>query len=992
MANRRDDAGSYDQASGRPETTVIQVVVVGNGMVSHRLCQKLAELARAGSHRIVVCGDEPRPAYDRVHLTEYFAHRSADQLVLGSADWYAEQGIELRLGTKIVRIDRGARVVETDGGATLPYDVLVLATGSVPLVPPIPGVDKRGVFVYRTIDDLDAILAQCQSARRAAVIGGGLLGLEAARAVHDAGIETHVLEVAPRLMPRQLDTAGAALLEASIRRLGVIVHVGARIVELAGDGRVERVELAGDDPLPVDLVIISAGIRPRDELARGAGIAIGPRGGIIVDDVLRTSDPHVFAVGEVALHNDMTYGLVAPGYDMADALAKHLAGQPAAFAGGDLSARLKLLGTDVASFGDPFRDPASTRTIVYDDQVRGRYEKLVVSGDGTRLLGGILVGDTSDYARLVQLTRGGQALDATHLPAFGRGSSEAPTELSDDLQVCSCNAVSAGSIRAAIRAESLASVREIKACTSAGTGCGGCVPMVNDLLTAELVRRGASTKPVLCEHFAHSRQDLYEIVAARRIRTFEQLIAEHGSGTGCEVCKPTVASILASVHNEPILDRKHRPLQDSNDRFLANIQRDGTYSVVPRIPAGEITPDQLLVIGTVAKKYKLYTKITGGQRIDLFGARVEQLPDIWEELVAAGFESGHAYGKAMRTVKSCVGSTWCRFGVQDSTAFAIRVEHRYKGIRAPHKFKSAVSGCIRECAEAQSKDFGLIATEQGWNIYVGGNGGSRPRHAELLVANVDEDTAIRYLDRFLIFYIRTADRLTRTSVWIDKMEGGIDHLRDVIINDSLGIAAALEREMQQLVDTYACEWRGVLEDPAKRAQFRHFANDPAGDDTLASVEERGQLRPAELRAPVRLPVLQPRATAQTPASARRELVRVASIHDVPTDGGIAIKYGRAQIAVFNVRGQWYATQNACSHTHAMVLARGIVGDDHGRPKVACPLHKRTFDLTSGACLSNDAPAIAAFAVRVIGSDVFVELPPIEELEIAACAQDGALAS
>ena len=1009
MASSRDESGLYDQGGGDVESA-IQVVVVGNGMVSHRLCQKLAALARAGTHRIVVCGDEPRPAYDRVHLTEYFAHRSADQLVLGSAAWYAEQGIELRLGTKIARIDRGARVVETEHGARIAYDVLVLATGSAPLVPAIPGVNRPGVFVYRTIEDLDAILARCQSARRAAVIGGGLLGLEAARAVHDAGIETHVFEVAPRLMPRQLDTAGAALLEASIRRLGVVVHLGARIAELAGDrpgdggddgrvsgrvsGRVERIELVGDDPLEVDLVIISAGIRPRDELARAAGIATGPRGGIVVDDVLRTSDPAVFAVGEVALHNDMTYGLVAPGYDMADALAKHLAGQPAAFAGGDLSSRLKLLGTDVASFGDPFRDPAETRTIVYDDQVRGRYEKLVVSSDGSRLLGGILVGDTSDYARLVQLTRGGDALDATLLPAFARASSAAPTELTDDLQVCSCNAVTVGAIRAAIRAESLASVREIKACTSAGTGCGGCVPMVADLLTAELVRRGASTKPVLCEHFAHSRQDLFEIVAARRIRTFEQLISEHGTGSGCEICKPTAASILASVHNEPILDRKHRPLQDSNDRFLANIQRDGTYSVVPRVPAGEITPDQLLAIGSVAKKYKLYTKITGGQRIDLFGARVEQLPPIWEELVAAGFESGHAYGKAMRTVKSCVGSTWCRFGVQDSTAFAIRIEHRYKGVRAPHKFKSGVSGCIRECAEAQSKDFGLIATEQGWNIYVGGNGGSRPRHADLLIANVDEDTAIRYLDRFLIFYIRTADRLTRTSVWIDKMAGGIDHLRDVIINDSLGIAADLEREMQKLVDTYACEWRGVLEDPAKRAMFRHFANDPAGDDTLASVEERGQLRPAEPRPPVRLPVLQESrpAVPVAVAGAPRTFIRVASVDDVPADGGIAVKYGRAQIAVFNLRGAWYATQNACSHTRAMVLARGIVGDDHGRPKVACPLHKKTFDLATGACLSNDAPAIAAFAVRVTGSDIYVELPPAAELEAATCAHDDALAS
>jgi len=973
-----------------------RIVIVGNGMVSHRLCDKLDGYRKATSgaavaEHIVVLGEEPRPAYDRVHLTEYFTHRSADQLSLGSAAWYAERGIELQLATRAVRIARDERVVITDRGTELGYDVLVLATGSAPLVPPIAGVDKAGVFVYRTIEDLDAILARCGTARRAAVIGGGLLGLEAARAVLDAGIETHVIEVAPRLMPRQLDTAGAALLEASIRRLGVTVHLGARVQAIGGGDAVEWLELAGSDTLEVDLVIVSAGIRPRDELARAAGIAVGPRGGIVVDDVLRTSDPHVFAVGEVALHRETVYGLVAPGYEMADVLARHLTGQTAAFAGGDQSAKLKLLGTDVASFGDPFRDPGSAHTIVYEDQVRGRYEKLVVSRDGTQLYGGILVGDTSDYGRLVQLARGTQVLDATQLPAFGRGTSTATAELADDLAVCSCNAVSAGAIRRSIRGEALSTVAQVKSCTKAGTGCGGCIPVVNELLSAELARRGAASRRVVCEHFAHTRQALFEIVAARRIRTFAQLIAEHGTGTGCEVCKPIVASILASLHNEPILDQAHQPLQDSNDRFLANIQRDGTYSVVPRIPAGEITPDQLLAIGHVAKKYGLYTKITGGQRIDLLGARVEQLPEIWQELVAAGFESGHAYGKAMRTVKSCVGSTWCRFGVQDSTALAIRVEHRYKGIRAPHKLKSAVSGCIRECAEARSKDFGLIATDQGWNIYVCGNGGSRPRHADLLVANVDEDTAIRYIDRFIMLYIRTADHLTRTSTWLDKMEGGIEHLRDVVVHDSLGIGEELERQLQRLTESYACEWRGVLEDPAKRARFRHFANDAAGDDTVTSIEERGQRRPADRRPPVRLPVIRPSEPA-APATPQAVFVRLAAARDVAPDTGIAVRYGTAQIAIFHLRGAWYATQNACPHTRAMVLARGLLGDDHGTPKVACPLHKKTFDLATGACLSNDAPAIATFPVRVADGEVWVELPPAELLPVAACGHDGALAS
>jgi len=961
------------------------IVVVGNGMVGHRFCERLAEHGVVARGRVVVFGDEPRPAYDRVHLTDYFTHRSADALALAAATWYADHGIELHIDSRIARIDRARSEVITARGDAIAYDALVLATGSAPFVPPIRGIERPGVFVYRTIEDLDAILAWSSTARRAAVIGGGLLGLEAARAVQAMGLETHVLETAPRLMPRQLDPGGAALLERTIRALGVHVHTGVRIDAIVGTDvvhPVHAVQLAGAEALDVDLVIVSAGIRPRDELAREAGIAVGERGGVIVDDHLCTSDPRVFAVGEVALHAGTQYGLVAPGYEMADVLAKRLAGLDAAFTGADQSTRLKLLGTDVASFGDPFTGGDSARTIGYEDQLRGVYQKLVIVGD--RLIGGVLVGDTSEYGRLLHLARSARPV-GDELPVLGRASGGTRTELPDDEQICSCNNVSAGALRTCVRGETAASVAELKACTKAGSGCGGCLPLVADLLQEELARAGRAVRRVLCEHFAFTRQELFEIIAATRVRTFDELLAAHGTGLGCEVCKPTVASILASIHNEPILDEAHRPLQDSNDRFLANIQKNGLYSVVPRIPAGEVTPDQLIAIGDVAKRFSLYTKITGGQRIDLFGARVEDLPAIWEVLIAAGFESGHAYGKAVRTVKSCVGSTWCRYGVQDSTAFAIRIEHRYKGIRAPHKLKSAVSGCVRECAEAQSKDFGLIATERGWNVYVCGNGGAKPRHADLLVTDVDEDTAIRTIDRFLVFYIRTADRLTRTSVWLDKLPGGIAHLRDVVVNDSLGIGAELERQMQGLVDTYACEWKGVVEDPAKRAMFRHFASSAAGDDTIAMTEERGQRRPADTSprdplARVRLPVL------------RTQYVRLASIDDVPRDGGIAVPYGDTQIAIFRVRDDWYATQNRCPHSQAMVLARGIVGDDHGAPKVACPLHKKTFDLRAGSCLTGDAPAITAFPVRVEGDGIYVELPPVEELRIAACSHEPALAS
>ncbi|MFP5306611.1 MAG: nitrite reductase (NAD(P)H), partial [Gammaproteobacteria bacterium] len=379
---------------------------------------------------------------------------------------------------------------------------------------------------------------------------------------------------------------------------------------------------------------------------------------------------------------------------------------------------------------------------------------------------------------------------------------------------------------------------------AAATSCGGCAPLVTQILKAELKRQGVAVNNHLCEHFPYSRQELYHLVRVGRIETFDELLAKHGTGRGCDICKPAAASIFASCWNEFVLKKDKAALQDSNDYFLANIQKDGTYSIVPRIAGGEITPDKLIVMGQIAKKYGLYTKITGGQRIDMFGAQVHQLPLIWKELVDAGFESGHAYGKAVRTVKSCVGSTWCRYGVQDSVGMSLVVEHRYKGLRAPHKLKFAVSGCTRECAEAQSKDVGVIATEKGWNLYVCGNGGMKPRHAELLAADLDDATLLRYIDRFLMFYVRTADRLQRTSVWRDNLEGGLDYLKDVIVHDKLGIGAELEAEMAHVIDTYACEWKKAVEDPETLKRFRTFVNSEAGDNNVVLVEERGQIRPA----------------------------------------------------------------------------------------------------------------------------------------------------
>jgi nitrite reductase (NADH) large subunit len=958
-----------------------KLVIVGNGMVGWKLCERISELDTAGRYQVVAFCEEPRPAYDRVGLTSFFEKASADEMLLAGTEWYRQRGIRLLLGERATMLDRRRKLIQSSSGERVPYDVAVLCTGSMAFVPPIPGVDKAGVFVYRTIEDLIGIRDYAKRSKRAVVMGGGLLGLEAAKAVHEMGLETHVVEFAPRLMPRQLDGAGSRLLLRSIRALGVDVHLNVSAQRVLGGERVEGIEFSEGDPIETDMLIVAAGIRPRDELAREAGIVVGDRGGVVIDDKLCTSDGSVRAIGECALHSNVLYGLVAPGYEMASVLARLLTGDNSArFEGSDLSAKLKLLGVDVASFGDPFADTTGGASIVYEDLVKGVYKKLVISEDRTSLLGGVLVGDAADYAKLTQIMRSGSTLpDAPEELIFGaRSGQSAAAGLGESAQVCSCNNVTKRDICHAIRRGECSTLGEIKAKTKAGTGCGGCVPLVADILKAEQRAAGQVVREQLCEHFAFSRQELFQIVLVKGFRTFHELLASHGSGNGCEICKPAVASILASLHNEMILKSEHATLQDTNDRYLANIQRGGLYSIVPRIPGGEIVPEKLIVLGQIAKKYGLYTKITGGQRIDLFGARLDQLPEIWAELVAAGFESGHAYGKALRTVKSCVGTTWCRFGVQDSVGFAIEVENRYKGLRAPHKIKSAVSGCVRECAEAQGKDFGLIATEKGFNLYVCGNGGMKPKHALLLAADLDKETAIRYIDRFLMYYIQTADRLTRTSTWLEKLDGGIEYLREVVVNDKLGICKDLERQMQHLVDTYRCEWAEVVKDPQKRAQFRVFANSAESDDSVELMSERGQTRPRDwvkdmpesLRDRKHLPLIQ------------TSWVKVGRVEDFPVDGGMAIRHGNAQIAVYNFssRGEWYATQNMCPHMRDMVLARGMLGDQKGMPKVACPQHKKTFSLKTGECLSGDPLRIRTFPIRVEEGEVFVELPSVREVE------------
>lgn len=831
------------------------VIVIGNGMVGYKFCEKFVSKPSSDEYKLMVFGEEPRPAYDRVHLSAYFENQNANALELAPASWYKDNNIELITGQRVADIKKENKEIHTASGKSYTYDYLVLATGSVPFVPPISGVEKEGVFVYRTIEDLEEMMAYASQIKaikpdgKAAVLGGGLLGLEAGKAVLDMGLQPHIVEFAPKLMPRQLDARSSNVLRLKLEDMGIQVHLSKVTNKILGDKVIEGMEFGEDDCLDVDMLIISAGIRPRDELGKTCGLEMGTRGGVIVDNRMRTSARDIFAIGEVALYNQMIYGLVAPGYEMADVAVNQILGNREVRMSEhiDMSTKLKLLGVDVASFGVPYMPVEKGLSIIFENKTKYLYKRINVSHDGKTLLGGILVGDAEDYNILHQMYLNGIALpdnaEELIVGARGEGGSAfgSAIDLPDTAQICSCESVSKGNICSSLLNGQSKSLKDIISCTKSTTGCGGCKPMVVELVNETLKSMGKEVKDIICEHFEYTRQELYGIIKVKGITGYDEALDKCGQGDGCEVCKPALASIFASIYNHTA--NKEDVIQDSNDRFLANIQRNGSYSVVPRIPGGEITPDKLIVLGDVAKQYGLYTKITGGQRIDLFGAELNDLPAIWKKLIDAGFESGHAYGKSLRTVKSCVGSTWCRYGMDESVSFAIALEERYKGIRSPHKLKGGVSGCIRECAEARGKDFGIIAVEGGWNLYVCGNGGATPKHAQLLAEQIDNETVIKYLDRFLMYYIRTAAPLMRTAAWLEKLEGGMDQLKKIVIEDSLNIAEELETDMQGLVDKYECEWKQAVENEEIGKRFKHFVNTDDRDDNLVFVPMREQKMP-----------------------------------------------------------------------------------------------------------------------------------------------------
>ena len=1016
-----------------------KIVVVGLGMVGIAFIEKLLKMdSKRREYDLVVIGEEPHLAYNRVGLTSFFQHRKIENLYLNPHEWYhgmPEGALNYHLNTKVMEIHPDSKLVSTSTGDTVPYDILVLATGSDALLPRhTPGHDAKGVFVYRTVEDLQKLIDFAETCRgtTGAVVGGGLLGLEAAKAMMDLESfnEVKLIERNRWVLSRQLDGDAGSMVVELVRKLGLDVLLSKRVgkVEVDEHNAVKGVLFEDGERMDCRCIMFAIGIKARDELARKAGIKCADRGGgIVIDANLETSTKGIYAVGECASWESQTFGLIAPGIEMAEILAFNLTQAklhtPRKFKRPDLSTKLKLLGVEVASFGDFFADrdgplelpkkrhdekskradgsdranktittgtpSISVKALTYKDPFQAVYKKYLFTMDGKYLLGGMMIGDTKDYVKLVPMVKGQKMLDvppSEFIVGASKQGDDDGSDLTNDTQICSCHNVTKGDVAKVVKEGTCKSIGEVKSCTKAGTGCGGCMPLVQSIFNAEMKAMGSEVLNHLCPHFAYSRADLFNIISVKKLKTLANVMEECGKdadSAGCEVCKPTLGSILASLYNQHVMDKPLHGLQDTNDRFLANIQRNGTFSVIPRVAAGEITADKLIVIGSVAKKYGLYCKITGGQRIDMFGAKKKDLIAIWTELVNGGLESGHAYAKSLRTVKSCVGTSWCRFGIGDSVGMAVRLEERYKSIRSPHKLKGGVSGCVRECAEAQNKDFGLIATDKGFNLFVGGNGGAKPRHSELLAKDVPPDDVVPILDRYLMFYIRTADKLQRTARWIEQLPGGIKYLREVVLEDRLGICAELEKQMNELVGSFFCEWTEAIKDPQRRKAFQEFANTDETQETVEKIRERGQDRPADW--PVDSCKDDFRGTEWSTLT-WQPVIEATKFLDNPTGSSLSVKRGDTQLAIFKVKGKWYATQQMCPHKRTFALSEGLIGDEPKTDKlwVSCPYHKRNFNLggaDAGKCGNDSEISIATFPVEARDDGfVYLKLPPIEELD------------
>jgi nitrite reductase (NADH) large subunit len=809
-----------------PHPVKQRLVVIGNGMVGARFVEEMLARGAADRFEITMFGDEPHGNYNRILLSGILAgsHETHDTFI-NPLSWYAENGITLHAGVRVTAIDRLAKLVRGDEHVFEPYDVLVFATGSSAFLPPIKGLAaghrgsemKEGLFAFRTLDDCERILSYVPKARTAAVIGGGLLGLEAARGLLERGLDVHVVHLCAHLMEMQLDPSAGALLKSTLEGMGVHVHLEKLTKGILGEERVEGLAFADGSTLACDMAVISAGIRPNASLAAGSGLTV--ERGIVVNDEMRClADADVYAIGECAQHRGQVYGLVAPLWEQARALADRLSGRApqATYTGSRVSTKLKVMGVDLAVMGEREPSEPTDEVVTYSEPMRGIYKKLIVR-EG-RLRGAILLGDAGAAPMLLQaFDRGSLLPDNRAELLFQLMVAEVATsvaDLPDSAQICNCNGVSKGALIAAVVAGHCTLKAACEA-TRAGTGCGACKP---DVLRVLELAAGDSLRDDPSAHYyvpgvALTKAQLVRAVRDHGLRSVSSVFAELAGGHEDPSSKAGLASLLRTLWGSDYDDE--RDARFINDRVHANVQKDGTFSVIPRIYGGVTSAAELRRIADVADRYDVpMVKITGGQRIDLVGVSKEQLPGMWRDL---GMPSGHAYAKSFRTCKTCIGTEFCRYGVGDSTALGIQIERRYQGIETPHKIKLATAGCPRNCSEATTKDLGAVAIEGGkWELYIGGAAGTRVRKGDILCVVDSHDDVLRYMGRFIQYYREHAKYLERTFGFVERI--GIDRLRKLLVDDSEGICALLDAEMQRAMDAYVDPWLEAAQ-PVHPAQF-----------------------------------------------------------------------------------------------------------------------------------------------------------------------------
>jgi nitrite reductase (NADH) large subunit len=804
-----------------------KLVVIGNGMAGARFVEEV--LARRGGElfQVVMFGDEPYGNYNRILLSSVLSrtHDPRD-IFINALEWYAHNNVSLHAGVRVTGIDRAARTVHGANGVSEAYDKLVIATGSRPFVPPLDrlcreGTDewREGVFVFRTLDDCEAIMKYAAVSRRVAVIGGGLLGLEAARGLLNMGLDVHVVHLMPHLMEMQLDPPAGAVLQHTLQGMGVHVHLEKMTTSILGEDRVTGLGFKDGSRLDCDMVVLAAGIRPNAELARQAGLNVA-RGVVVGDDLACENDPDVFAVGECAEHRGRVYGLVAPLWDQARALAERLTGHnpQAVYEGSTVATKLKVMGVELAVMGEKEAASPEDEVVTYMEASRGVYKKLILR-DG-RLAGAIVLGDGAAAARLSQaFDRGAQAPENRAellFPLAGEPQHLRAADLPDAAQICNCNGVSKGVIVAAVKG-GCSTLKAVCDLTRAGTGCGSCKAQVKEIL--EAAGGGLAPEDPSVHYYVPGvplpKPALIEAIHRQRLRSVSAVFgALAPDGKEDPASKAGLASLLKTIWGAGYEDE--RDARFINDRVHANIQKDGTFSVVPRLYGGVTSPAELRRIAEVAEKYNVpMVKITGGQRIDLLGIPKEQLPDVWRDL---GMPSGHAYAKSFRTCKTCVGSEFCRYGVGDSTGLGVKIEKRFQGIESPHKMKLAAAGCPRNCSEATTKDLGVVAIEGGrWELYVGGAAGSRVRKGDILCVVDTHDEVLRFMGRFMQYYREHGKYLERTYDFVERV--GIEKLRRLLVDDLEGICARLDADIQAAVEAYVDPWAREAESPSHPAQF-----------------------------------------------------------------------------------------------------------------------------------------------------------------------------